>query len=1040
MKKPLHLFWLSFSLSILISATSQAITIDDRIESILKKMTMTEKIKQLHQEGGFNTADNTRLNVPGFQMADGPHGVREGQATCFPVGIAMAATWDPDLCLRIGEALGQEFRGKGKHQGLGPCMDLGRDPRNGRAPESGGEDPYLDAQITTAVVKGMQSTPCIATIKHYNLNNREDDRHNRNCIIDQRGLLEQYGLVWRTAVQEGGALCVMNAYNLVNNDKSAESYNILTEILRQRWGFAFYVVSDWGSIWDSEKAIKAGCDVCMGSTEYQDDLPTLVSTGRITQSTINEAVRHVLRTKLVAGMLDTYPAGNPEDVDSPAHRQLCYEAGQSCLVLLKNQDRILPLNKKTIKKIALIGPNADQAQTDGTGSSWVTPSYSVTPRAGIERKVSAGTVLYSKGCDINSTSTSGFTDAKNKAQQSDVVVFIGGLDTSQEGEGADRNGGSVALPGKQQDLINELAVVNKNIIVVLYSGGICGVNRCIDNIKGLVYAWYPGQEGGNAVADVLFGDYNPGGKLPVTMPTTDSQLPPRDDNFNNDYGCGYRWFDQKKYVPQFAFGYGLSYTTFSYANLAISPVSAPAGKLITVNVDVTNTGSRSGDEVVQLYVTDNQASVPMPVKQLKAFKRISLNPGETRAVSFTLTNEAFYYYDESSSSYRVEPGSFTVRIGGSSDNLPMQGQFELTSASPKPDLVITDIKPVPPFPMKGDSVIFAAIVKNQGTGPSPAGTNHELTFYIDGEKISWSTRFNNAIPAAGSAFICADAGQGGVNWWLAPDIIGKHSITACIDEQQSIDEIVEDNNEISEPISVHNPPPVNLALKKSVKVSSIEKSGLEGELAVDGNSGTRWSSQFSDPQWLQIDFGAVTPFNRVIINWEAAYGKEYKLEVSDNASKWTALEHVTNSDGGIDAVSVNAQSRYLRMYGIQRGTQYGYSIFELQVFNSSDTSVTGDDSLKTPSSYELCENYPNPFNAATTIPYRILKPGNVKIRIYNIAGQQVRTLVDHYFEPGLYSAQWNGRDSAGQTVTTGVYLYRMECEGFDTVKKMMYVR
>ncbi|MCX6136170.1 MAG: glycoside hydrolase family 3 C-terminal domain-containing protein [Ignavibacteriales bacterium] len=588
-------------------ATAQ--TLEDRITSLINQMTTDELIKQLHQEGGFNTADNLRLGIPGLIMADGPHGVRDGSATSFPVGIGMASTWDVDLARRIGAAMGEEFRGKGKHQALGPCLDLDRDPRNGRSPETGGEDPFLDAQITTAVVKGIQSTPCIATIKHFNLNHRENGRTSNNVTVTRRMLNEFYGLSFRTAVQQGGAMSVMNAYNLINGEKCAESSELLSSILRSNWGFPYYVVSDWGSIWSSELAIKAGCDICMGSDNYQKDLPGLVQSGAVSLDVLKLAVRRVLRTKILAGLLDYYPAGDGADVNSPAHQQLCLEAGRKSLVLLKNQNNILPLNKYLGQTIALVGPSAAVCQIDGGGSAYVSPFYSVSPKQGLEAKLGAAKVKYARGCAINSNDTSEFQAARAIAQSADIVVFCGGLDPSQESEGMDRATGSIDLPGKQQDLINALAAVNPNIIVVLFSGGICGISRSVDNMKGLIYAFYPGQESGNALADVLCGEYNPGGKLPVTMPASNSQLPVWNDDFTGDLGYGYRWFERQGVTPLYFFGFGLSYTTFSYSNLQVTPTESTIGQSVTVNVDVTNTGLRPGEEVVQLYLSTNNSDV-----------------------------------------------------------------------------------------------------------------------------------------------------------------------------------------------------------------------------------------------------------------------------------------------------------------------------------------------------------------------------------------------------------------------------------------------
>lgn len=976
-----------------VRATAQ--TVEARIDTLLNQMTTEEKILQLHQQGGFNTADNTRLGIPGFVMADGPHGVRNGMATSFPVGIGMASTWDIDLALRIGTAMGKEFRGKGKHQALGPCLDIDRDPRNGRSPETGGEDPYLCAQITTAVVKGIQSTPCIATIKHYNANHRENGRTSNNIIATRRVLNEPAGLAFRTAVQQGGAMCVMNAYNLIDGQYCAENPTLLTSILRTQWGFPFYVVSDWGSIHESEFAIKAGCDICMGSANYEDDLPSLVSSGSVSDAVLNGAVRHVLRTKIFAGILDYQPSGDPNDVNSTAHQQLCLEAGRKSLVLLKNQDHILPLSK-SVGSVALIGPSAAVAQIDGTGSSYVTPYYSVSPKQGIENKIGAGKVLYAKGCDINSSDTSGFAVAVSYAHSADVVIFCGGLDPSQEGEGADRNGGSTNLPGKQQDLINALAAANPNLVVTIFSGGICSLNRCINSVKGLFYAFYPGQEGGNALADVLFGDYNPGGKIPVTMPKNDAQLPPWNDNFNDDYGCGYRWYDKMGYVPQFAFGYGLSYTTFSYSNLRISPSSVAPGELVTVQVDVTNTGSYTGDEIVQLYLSDSSSTVPMPVKELKAFKRVALEGGQTTTVAFTLTADELYYYKEASDTYEVEAGLFTVRVGGSSDNLPLSDSFEVRNDARKPDLLITNVKMVPPYPLAGQKVIFFAAVKNQGTAPTTAGLPLKLSFSVDGQTISWSDEFTGSIPAGGMALICGNKGANSINTWTAP-ATGTYNIEATVDPDNTVDECVETNNSLSVQCMVYSPPPQNLALHKSVTVSSIERAGLEGANAVDGNMGTRWSSAFSDPQSITVDLGAMEYVGDVVLYWETAYAKEYYIQISNNLSEWTNVAHISNGDGGMDKISVGAQTQFVRMLGVQRATEWGYSLFEMEIHDSTPSEInTGEQ----PKRFFLYNNYPNPFNPDTKIEFTLAENGHATLKVFNILGQEIVILFDQIAEAG----------------------------------------
>ncbi len=1039
-RRPHYIYLLSIYLFIISSQKIFSQTLDNRIDSLISKMTLAEKILQLHQEGGFNTADNTRLGIPGLIMSDGPHGVRNGMATSFPVGIGMAATWDRNLITQVGIAMGQEFRGKGIHQMLGPAMDICRDPRYGRSPESGGEDSYLCAQITSSLIKGVQSTGCIATAKHYNANGKENNRTNNNIIISQRNLMEEYGLNFRTAVQEGGVLSVMNAYNLINGQKCAENSNLLTNILRDAWGYPFYVVSDWGSIWNTANAVNAGCNIDMGDTQYQDNLLNAVNNNQVSISTIDNAVRAVLRTKILSGLLDYYLPGNGNDVNSTAHQQLCLQAGKESLVLLKNQDNILPIDKSTVKTIAVIGPSADICQTDASGSSWVTPFYSVSPVAGIINKIGASKVSYIKGCDINSSDTSGFAAALLTAQSADYVIYVGGLDGTQEGEGFDRVGGSFVLPGQQEKLINRLSSVNKNLICIIESGGICGLHDCIQNIKGLIYGFYPGQEGGNAIADVIFGDYNPGGKLPVTMPQSDSQLPPYTLSYENEYGAGYRWFDQMGYKPEFAFGCGLSYTTFKYSNFIV-PSSVPLGQNIPVTVDVTNTGTRTGDEVVELYISHQIQNIWMPVKQLKGFQRITLQPGETKTVTITLTNDELYYYDESSSSYKVDPGIYTIRVGGSSDNLPDSANVTLTPAPLKPDLVVTNIKWFPRFPVKGDKVVFLAEVKNQGTAPSPLNTTHLVTFKINGTEVSKSAEFKGSIPAGGMALVCANTGPDTTkNTWSANQV-GSYEVETLVNSDNSIDELSTANNTCIDTVTVISKPEINIAVGKTATSSSVESSSYPPSNAVDGNSSTRWSSQFSDPQWLMVDLGAVYNIDKVVISWEAAYASEYSILISKDNLNWQEAKHITNGTGGLNNIQISAEARYIKMLGIHRATQWGYSIYEFEVFpfDTTDTNeVAGN--LISPSKYSIENNFPNPFNPTTTIRYHIAEAGNVKIDVFNISGQLISTLVNSYHNPGDYFIMWDGRNSNGNVVASGTYFYRLTAGGFSQTKKMVFLK
>jgi beta-glucosidase len=1014
-------------------ATAQ--TLEDRVTSLINQMTTDELIKQLHQDGGFNTADNLRLGIPGFIMSDGPHGVRDGLATSFPVGIGMASMWDVDVARRIGVAMGEEFRGKGKHQALGPCLDLDRDPRNGRSPESGGEDPFLDAQTTTAVVKGIQSTPCIATIKHFNLNHRENGRTTNNVTVTKRMLNEFYGLSFRTAVQRGGAMSVMNAYNLINGQKCAENSELLTSILRASWGFPYYVVSDWGSIWNSESAIKAGCDVCMGSDNYQNDLPGLVQSGAVSLDVLKQAVRRVLRTKILAGMLDYLPAGDGSDVNSAAHQQLCLEAGRKSLVLLKNQNNILPLNKYLGQSVALIGPSAAVCQIDGGGSAYVTPFYSVSPKQGLETKLGPSKVNYLKGCDINTNDTSAFGAARTLAQSSDIVIFCGGLDPSQESEGMDRATGSIDLPGKQQDLINALASANSNVIVVLYSGGICGISRCVDNIKGLIYAFYPGQESGNALADVLCGDYNPGGKLPVTMPVTDSQLPVWNDDFTGDLGYGYRWFERQGVTPLYFFGFGLSYTTFSYSNLQVTPTDATIGESVTVTVDVTNTGSRVGEEVAQLYLSTVGGSVAMPPKQLKGFKRIALNPAATTTVTFTLSPDEFYYYNETKGSFDIQAGQYIARVGGSSKSLPVFGMFSLTDGTHKPDLLITNIKMMPPYPQRGEKVVMLATVKNQGIDPVPAGTPVKVSFTVNGQLVSWSDDYLGGIPVGGMALVCANNGPSGNNAWSA-DTLGAFSVTAVADPDNSLAEMSEENNVLTADRQVYPPAPKNLALRKMVTVSSIEAAGLEGSNLVDGIYTTRWSSQFSDPQMVTIDLGDVYSISDIVLYWEAAYAKEYYLRSSVDGSVWVDEKHQTSGSGSVEKIVSGNRARYIRLLCVQRATVWGYSLYEIEVHEAGATGITPPRPVMVlPNDFSLDANYPNPFNPVTTVMVNIPQTAHVSVVVYNYLGKEMATLMNGTYMAGRYPVVFDASQ-----LSSGVYFSRLYAQGRSWVQKMMMIK
>jgi beta-glucosidase len=808
--KPIFVYFL-----ILMNLISSCLTnetesaLEERLDTLLAKMTMQERIEQLY----YRTDGNERLGIPQFTGSDGPHGIGNNAKgfSCFPVTIAMAATWDPALITRVGRAISLEQAARGRDRIAGPALDLLNDPRNGRAPETIGEDPYLGGRISEAFVQGQNTTSVFGSIKHYNLNTYEFNRRTNNYLSDERSLVEFWGYHWKRTVQQGGATSVMCAYNWVNGDKCAENKFLIKDLLRDHWGFRYYTMCDWGGFSDTEKALNAELDFCEGNDLYIKELPEGVKSGRFDSSLVNRATRNVLRTKIISGMIDGVPVVPMEIIDGKEHRELVYESGLKGLVLLKNQEKILPLSKETIKSVAVVGPNAAVLPLDGNSSSKVIPSYTIPVETAIKSILGEDRVTYAKGCNINDNDKKQFIAAIAAARRSEYVIFVGGLDHTVEGEGyflfrdADEKGGgliarpdrasqTVLLPGMQNELINEIAKVNPNIILVVISGGTCSVTPVINNVKGLVYAFYPGQEGGRAIADVLFGNYNPSGKMPATMPKDDGQLMPVSPDFRNIVikGVGYRWFDSQNLTPEFAFGFGLSYTTFEYSNIRINNANAKVGDLIEVTFDLKNTGKVAGEEVSQLYLSTGNIipALPMPVKQLRGFDKTKLNPGESKTITFTLSPEELYIYNEETKSYQVPEGEFIVQVGGSSDILPLKTGFTLSKAEGKADLSVTNIRTMPAFPKVGDEVVFMASLVNNGTAPTKKGDSHLIRFYVDGKEVAHYHSKSTAIPVGGMEFACA---QGLKNKnWVAPK--GKFNIIAKVEMAAKRDLNIQNNS------------------------------------------------------------------------------------------------------------------------------------------------------------------------------------------------------------------------------------------------------
>ena len=693
----------------------------ERAADLVSRMTLEEKVGQM-----INTAPAIeRLGVPEYDWwNECLHGVaRAGIATVFPQAIGLAATWNVDLLGRIAEVIADEARAKhhdavrrgnrARYYGLtfwSPNINIFRDPRWGRGQETYGEDPYLTARLGVAFVKGLQGDDprylkLVATPKHYAVHSGpEHARHHFDARVDVRDLRETYLPAFKATVQEGGAWSIMGAYNRTNGEPCCASPTLLQKILRDEWGFEGYVVSDCGAINDihlrhkvvatpaeaAALAVRAGCDLeCGWCGGTYAALTEAVQQGLISEAEIDTAVIRLFEARMRLGMFDPAErvpyAQIPLSVnDSPAHRALALQAARESIVLLKNAGDLLPL-AKDLKTLAVIGPNADVTDVL-LGNYNGFPSKAVTPLEGIRAKVGAQTqVLYAPGCGVRDAATDGFPAAVAAARKADVAILVLGLDQSLEGEEGQQEGVAAGLhsqgdrdgldlPGMQEDLLQAVHATGTPVVLVLLNGSPISVNWAAEHVPAIVEAWYPGEEGGTALADVLFGDYNPAGRLPVTFPKSPADLPPFEDY--RMAGRTYRYSDA---APLFSFGYGLSYTRFAYANLQVA-AEVKTGEGMTVSVDVSNVGERTGDEVVQLYVRAQDAPVAAPVRHLEGFCRITLQPGETRTVTFTLRPEQLSVITDDGRRM-VVPGEFGVWVGGGQPGYDLPGvaaRFMLT--------------------------------------------------------------------------------------------------------------------------------------------------------------------------------------------------------------------------------------------------------------------------------------------------------------------------------------------------------------------------
>ncbi|GHT12219.1 glycosyl hydrolase [Bacteroidia bacterium] len=701
---------------------NNAAAIEARVEDALQRMTLREKVNMLHAQSKFSSPGVPRLGIPENWTTDGPHGIRvevlwdewngadwtNDSCIAFPALTCLAASWNTDMAALYGKSIGEEARYRNKNVLLGPGVNIYRTPLNGRNFEYMGEDPYLSSTLVVPYVQGVQANGVAACVKHYALNNQEIDRGHINVIVSDRALHEIYLPAFKAAVTEGKAWAIMGAYNQYKNEHCCHNQILLNKILKHDWGFDGVVISDWGGVHNTAQAIANGLDMEFGT--WTDGMTTnkngaysmyyladaylaQLQAGTANEEVLNDKVRRVLRLVFRTNMSPARPYGS---FGSPEHAQAGRKIAEEGIVLLQNNKKLLPLDLSKTKKILVVGENANKKMTVGGGSSSLKAKYEVLPLEGIQARVGAAAqVTYVQGYESPAVRAQDVKNAKDPekknidaaalraeavaaAKSADVVIFVGGLNKNdrQDSEGNDRK--SLDLPYEQDVLIAELVKANPNTAVVIISGNAVAM-PWVKQVPAIVESWYGGTEAGNAIAAVLFGDVNPSGKLPFSFPVklADNsahalgEYPGNHVNvtYNEDIFVGYRWHDKENLKPLFAFGHGLSYTTFEYGKLSANKTSLAATDNITFTVSVKNTGTRDGAEIVQLYISEKAPSLPRPVKELKGFKKVFLKAGKEQTVSFTIDKTALSYYNETAGEWATTAGKFEALVGASSADI-----------------------------------------------------------------------------------------------------------------------------------------------------------------------------------------------------------------------------------------------------------------------------------------------------------------------------------------------------------------------------------
>jgi beta-glucosidase len=692
---------------------------DAEIDKLVSQMTLEEKIGMLHGNSMFSTGAVERLGIPELKMADGPLGVREeisrdnwapagltnDFATYYPAGGGLAATWNADMAYTFGNSLGQEMRARDKDMLLSPAINIVRTPLGGRTYEYMSEDPFLNKKIAVPVVVGLQDNDVMACVKHFAANNQETNRDFVDVQIDERTLREIYLPAFEATVKEGHAYSIMGAYNKFRGEYLCENDYMLNKILRDEWGFKGIVVSDWAAVHSTVKSLKSGLDIEMGTPKpfneffLADKLVIAAKAGEVSEAEIDIHVKRILRTLFqVKAMGNASKNRAKGSISTEAHYQDAYKIAAEAIVLLKNENNALPLKLDGVKSIAVIGNNATKKNALGGFGAGVKTKREITPLEGLKNRLpSSIKINYAEGylerydeknkgklgditlngpVTIDQLDPAKVQEAVEAAKKSDVAIIFAGSNRDYETEASDRR--TLKLPFGQEELIQKILAVNPRTIVVMIAGAPFDIDAVSKKSQALVWSWFNGSEGGNALADVILGKVNPSGKLPWTMPKNIMDSPAHATNsfpggkevkYAEGILVGYRWFDTKNIAPLYPFGYGLSYTTFAFENAKADKTSYDENETIAVSVEVKNTGKVDGKEVVQLYASKSDSKVSRASKELKGFKKVLVKSGNSETVTIKLPVKELAYYDVASKKWVVEAGKYILKVGNSSRDI-----------------------------------------------------------------------------------------------------------------------------------------------------------------------------------------------------------------------------------------------------------------------------------------------------------------------------------------------------------------------------------